>query len=139
MDNVHSRYSLHLPVASSIQCLSCWNSVRECMPVKSKHDTLHLYVARPSRTMAGRHKQTLNCAEDPVATQTSSPVQMPENAAVPARMAGRPMSRCHKNTERNLAGSSPCLTRDNDLFTRVYRSGSMVFLQGALEYSFVTQ
>lgn len=93
------------------------------MSMKSKHKPLHLYVARPSRTMAGRHKQTLNCAEDPVATQTSSPVQVPENAAVPARMAGRPMSRCHKNMPRNLAGSSPCLTKDNDLFTRIHRSG----------------
>ena len=76
----------------------------------------HLYVERASSTMAGKHRDTLNEADDPVAAQTSSPVHRTVRAVAAARMAGRRTVWCHRYAAPSFAGRSPCLPRDNDLF-----------------------
>lgn len=66
--------------------------------------------------MAGKHRETLNEADDPVAAQTSSPVHRTVRAVAAARMAGRRTPWCQRYAAPSFAGRRPCLPRDSDLF-----------------------
>lgn len=81
----------------------------------------YLYVERPSSTIAGRHRDTLNDADDPVAAQTRSPVHKTDRAVAAARMAGRRTLWCHRYAAPSLAGRRPCLPRDSDLFVNEHQ------------------
>ena len=87
------------------------------MGVYSEQDCFapNLYVELPARTIAGRHSEILNEAEDPVAAHTNSPVHSTDSAVVVARMAGSRTFLCQRKAAPSLSGRIPCFPRDSDL------------------------